>query len=75
MTFITVFFRENICNVVGTRYVLYVNEFLLNIFSNCIVSKLDMSNHPGCPVFTPLDACHVIVEDIGGFGEKFFGET
>ena len=75
MSFITIFLREYVGDVVSTWYVLYVDEFLLYVFSNCIISKLYVSNCSCCLIFAPLDTRRVIVEDVDGFGEKFFGKS
>ena len=62
MTFVAIFFCEDVCDIMSTRYVMYVDEFLFDVFANGIVAQLDVTDGSCRFIFTPLDACYVIVE-------------
>ena len=63
MALITIFFREYIGDVVGTGDVMDVDEFSLYVFTDGVVSELDVSNGTCCSILAPLDTCHVVIEN------------
>ena len=75
MCCVLIFLREDIGQIVGAVDMRNLNYFTVNAFADCVFADLDVSNRPACPVFTPENAGHVIIEYRSRFVEEFVGES
>ena len=70
MFFISIFFGEDVCDVVRSRDVFDMDGFGLYGFADGVISELNVSDGSGGSVFTPLDTGCVVLVDDYWFGEE-----
>ena len=73
MISVFIFFGKDIGDILSSRDVFYVDEFILDCFADGVILELDVAYGTCGSILPPSYTCHIIVLDWNGIFDECFG--